>query len=268
MLVDSHCHLDFPDFRAELDDVVARARRAGVGAMVTICTHLSRFEQVLGVAERFPDVVCTVGVHPHHADAEAAGMSVAKLVACAAHAKVVGIGESGLDYYYDKSPRDTQQTSFRQHIRACLEARLPLVVHTRDAEADTMALLREEAAGAGLSGVMHCFSGSRWLAEEALDFGFAISFSGMVTFKRAEELRTIAAMVPTDRLLLETDAPYLAPVPMRGKRNEPAYVVHTARVIAEARGLTAEAVAKQTGDNFHRWFPRAAAVLAPLAGAA
>lgn len=256
MLVDSHCHLDFPDFREERDQVVARARQAGVGLMLTICTHVSRFEQVHEVAQAYPEVFCTVGIHPHHAAEEWAHSDTAGLVELTKRPKVVGIGETGLDYFYDTSPREQQQESFRRHIRACLETDLPIIVHTRDAEADTIRILREEGAGKGLRGLLHCFSSSRQLAEEALELGFHISFSGIITFKKSEELREVARMVPLDRILVETDAPYLAPVPMRGKRNEPAFTVHTAGVIADAKGLTYAEVERQTTANFLKLFNR------------
>lgn len=256
MLVDSHCHLDFPDFAEELEDTVARARAAGVVRMVTIGTHLSRFEQVACVAERFDDVDCTVGLHPHHAADELELATVDALVAKAAHPKVIGIGETGLDYFYDHSPREVQQESFRRHIRACLETGLPLIVHTRDAEADTIRILREEASGSGLTGLMHCFSSSRQLAEDAIDFGFSLSLSGIITFKKSEELRAIVRDVPLDRLLVETDAPYLAPIPHRGKRNEPAFVVFTAAAVAAVKGVPPVEFALASTDNFFRLFPR------------
>ncbi len=256
MLVDSHCHLDFPDFQEERDAVVQRAREAGVGLMLTICTHVSRFAQVRAVAAAYPDVFCTVGIHPHHAADEFAHSGTDGLVALTRDPKVVGIGESGLDYFYDKSPRDLQQESFRRHIRACLETDLPIIVHTRDADADTIRILREEGAGTRLKGLLHCFSSSRQLAEEALEFGFHISFSGIVTFKKSDELRDVARIVPMDRLLVETDAPYLAPVPVRGKRNEPAFVAHTARLLAEVKGVAEAEMARASTANFLRLFDR------------
>lgn len=259
MLVDSHCHLDFPDFADELPAVVERAQAAGVRHMLTIGTHLSRFDNVQAIAARFDGVTCTVGVHPHHAQPEAPFTSVERLVELSQRPKVVGIGESGLDYHYDKSPRDVQEESFRKHIRACLETQLPLVVHTREAEADTIRILREEAAGAGLTGVLHCFTGSRALAEDGLDFGFEISFSGIATFRNSQDLRDVFKIVPLDRLLVETDAPYLAPVPFRGKRNEPAYVAHTAAVAAEVKEVSLAELSVRTTANFFRLFPRALA---------
>lgn len=259
MLVDSHCHLDFPDFAEELDQVIARAHDAGVRHMLTIGTHLSRFERVRAVAERFDSVTCTVGVHPHHAESEAPFTTVERLVELSALPRVVGIGESGLDYHYDKSPRNIQQESFRKHIRACLETRLPLVVHSREAEEDTIRIMREEASGAGLTGVMHCFSSKRQLAEDALEFGFEISFSGIITFKNSQDLRDTARIVPLDRLLVETDAPYLAPIPYRGKRNEPAYVVHTAEIVAATKEISLAELSVRTTANFFRLFERAPA---------
>ena len=257
MLVDSHCHLDFKDFGDDIDDVVARAGANGIGTMVTICTHLSRFEGVRAVAERFDNVWCSVGVHPHEAGAE--GQEVAdSLVALAAHPKVVGIGETGLDYYYEHSPRDDQRMSFRTHIAAARETGLPLIVHSRDADSEMADILREEYAAGPFSGVMHCFSSGRSLAEAALEIGFYISFSGILTFKSADEVRAIARDVPSNRLLVETDAPFLAPIPNRGKRNEPAFVVHTAAQLAAVRGISSEELAQLTTDNFFRLFSQAA----------
>lgn len=255
MLVDSHCHLDFPEFAAELDAVVDRARRAGVRRMVTICTKVSRFDKVLAVAERFEDVVCTVGVHPHEAAAEA-DADTRRLVDLARHPKVVGIGESGLDYFYEHSPRDRQQVSFRAHVAAARETGLPLVVHTRDADDDMAAILSEEMGRGRFPGVLHCFSSSRQLADKAVELGLYISLSGIVTFKKADDLRETAKAVPLDRLLVETDAPYLAPMPMRGKRNEPAFVVHTAALVAGLRGMDPSAFHRQAGENFFRLFSR------------
>ncbi|AWK88002.1 TatD family hydrolase [Azospirillum thermophilum] len=257
MLVDSHCHLDFPDFAEELDAVVDRARQAGIGRMVTICTHLSRFERVAAVAERFDDVYCSLGVHPHQAAEEDALLTVERLVELSAHPKVVGLGETGLDYFYDKSPRDVQQDCFRRHIRAALETGLPLIIHTRDADDDTMRIVREEAAGRPVTGLLHCFSSGRQLAEEALDFGFHLSLSGIVTFKKSDDLRAIVKDVPLDRILVETDAPYLAPVPHRGRRNEPAFTALTAACVAEVKGVDPTELARRTTDNFFRLFTRA-----------
>ncbi len=255
MLVDSHCHLDFPDFAQELDAVVQRAREAGVRRMVTICTRLSKFDQVLAVAERFDDISCTVGVHPHEAATEQ-GEDTAKLVETAKHPKVVGIGETGLDYFYNRSPKDRQQASFRAHIAAARETGLPLIVHTRDADDDMAQILAEEMGKGPFPGVLHCFSSSRQLAEKAIEIGFYISLSGIVTFKKADDLRETAKAVPLDRLLVETDAPYLAPMPMRGKRNEPAFVAHTAARVAELRGMPVADFIARTGENFFRLFSK------------
>ncbi|HEX7006723.1 MAG TPA: TatD family hydrolase [Alphaproteobacteria bacterium] len=256
MLVDSHCHLDFPDFAEDLDGVMTRARDAGVGAMITICTRLSRFDEVRAIAEARENVWCSVGVHPHEA-AEEGGDDPRRLLELARHDKVVGIGETGLDYHYEHSPRDAQQRSFRAHIAAAREAGLPLIVHTRDADADTIAILAEEQAKGAFTGLIHCFSSSREVAEKALEMGLYISISGIVTFKKAEALRETVAAVPLDRLLVETDAPYLAPVPHRGKRNEPAFVAGTAACVAEIKGIAPEELARATTDNFFRLFAKA-----------
>lgn len=256
MLVDSHCHLDFDDFGEDIDDVVARAGANGVGAMVTICTHLSRFAAVRAVAERYDNIWCSVGVHPHEAGAEGQKAADA-LIELAGHPKVVGIGETGLDYYYEHSPREAQRESFRAHIEAARRTGLPLIVHSRDADAEMADILREEYATGPFSGVMHCFSSGPALAEAALGIGFYISFSGILTFKSADEVRAIAQDVPPDRLLVETDAPYLAPMPNRGKRNEPSFVVHTAAQLAEVKGMSSADLARQTTDNFFRLFSRA-----------
>jgi len=255
-LVDSHCHLDFPDFAEERAAVIARARAAGIDTMVTICTKITEFDTVLAIAESDPDIWCTVGIHPHEAAAEPA-VDEARLTALAAHAKVIGIGECGLDYHYDLSPRDRQQLVFRTHARAARESLLPLIVHTREADDDTAALLAEESQGGRLTGVLHCFTSSHKLALQALDLGFYISFSGIVTFKNAEDLRDVVRAVPLERMLVETDAPFLAPVPRRGKRNEPAFVACTAAFIAELRGISPADLAAITTDNFHRLFPKA-----------
>lgn len=259
MLVDSHCHLDFKDFAGELDDVVARAREAGVGRMVTICTRPSQLDRNLEIVERFDDVFCAAGVHPHNAASEPA-MSVARLAEIAEHPKLVGIGESGLDYHYDHSPREEQQASFRTHIQAARETGLPLVVHTRSADDDTIRILREEGAGEGgdkpLRGVIHCFSSSRELAESAVKFGFYVSLSGILTFNRSDDIRATVRDLPMDRLLVETDSPYLAPVPKRGKRNEPAYVAHTAARLAEVKGIGTAEAARQTTENFFALFDK------------
>jgi TatD DNase family protein len=256
LLVDSHCHLDFPEFADDLDGVMARAANAGVGMCVTICTRLSKFDQVLVVAERFDNVYCSVGVHPHEAESE--GQKTAdRLIDLATHPKVVGIGETGLDFYYDRSLRDLQATSFRAHIAAARETGLPLIVHARDADAETAEILADEMAQGAYTGLMHCFSSGAQLAEEAIELGLYISLSGITTFKTAEALRDIARRVPHDRLLVETDAPFLAPVPHRGKRNEPAFVADTAALVAGLHDMTPDALAALTTDNFFRLFTRA-----------
>jgi TatD DNase family protein len=253
MLVDSHCHLDFADFGPEREAVIERARAAGVGTMVTICTRLDEFPAVRQIADSHGDIWCSVGVHPHEA-ADYAGTTADDLAGLASHPRVVGIGETGLDFHYDHSPREIQDQVFRTHIAAARSSGLPLIVHAREADAEIARILREEGA---TSGVLHCFSSGRGLAEAALDLGFYISISGIVTFKSAEELRAIVGDVPIDRLLVETDAPYLAPVPYRGKRNEPAYVATTAAAVAALKGIEPEELAQATTDNFFRLFRKA-----------
>jgi TatD DNase family protein len=255
VLVDSHCHLDFPDFGPEVDEVVARAHAAGVGLMVTISTKVSEFDRVKAVAERFPHVYCTVGIHPHEAASEPE-TDTATLVALAQHPKVVGIGETGLDYFYEHSPREAQQRNFRAHIAAARETGLPLIVHTRDADEDMAQILDEEMGKGAFPGLLHCFTSGPELAEKAIELGLYVSFSGIVTFRNAESLRETAATVPMERLLVETDAPYLAPVPKRGKRNEPSFVVHTAARLAEIKGVSVEALAEATTANFLKLFAR------------
>lgn len=254
-LVDSHCHLDFNDFNGELDDVVARAGEAGVGLMVTIGTTLRGFEGVLKVAETYDNIVCTVGIHPHEAEAEP-DVDTARLVELAQHPKVVGIGETGLDYFYEHSPRDAQKTNFRAHIEASRETQLPLVIHTRDADEDMAEILIEEMGKGAFPGLLHCFSSGQALAMTALDLGLYISLSGIVTFKSAADLQETAKDVPLDKLLVETDAPYLAPVPKRGKRNEPSFVAHTAAKVAELQGIEVDTLAAATTDNFFRLFTK------------
>ena len=257
MLVDSHCHLDYLERDGDLDEVVARAHRAGVGALITICTKLSEFDRVRAIAERYDAVYCSVGVHPHEAEGEGQE-DAARLVALAGHPKVVGIGETGLDYYYEHSPRARQRASFRSHIRAARDSGLPVIVHSRDADEDTIGLLREAWEEGPFTGVIHCFTAGPGLARAALELGLYISVAGIVTFKKADELRHTLGEVPLGRLLVETDAPYLAPVPKRGKRNEPAYVVHTAAALAELKGIAAEELIRATGDNVFRLFSKAA----------
>jgi len=255
MLVDSHCHLDFPDFAAEREAIVARARSAGVETMLTIATRLDEFDAVRAIAEAHNEIWCSVGVHPHEAKDHTA-LLPQQLVALAAHPKVVGIGETGLDFHYDLSPRDIQERLFRTHIAASRETGLPLIIHAREADGEVAGILDEERPPPG---VMHCFSSGRPLAEAALALGFYISISGIVTFRNAEELRAIVRDVPLDRLLVETDAPYLAPAPYRGKRNEPAYVAATAAAVAELKGIELQHLAATTSANFFRLFGKASA---------
>jgi len=256
MLVDSHCHLDFPEFADEMDAVVRRASLAGVGMLLTICTRISEFERISAVADRYPQIYCSVGIHPHEADNEPAA-DCARIVAHTAHPKVVGIGETGLDYYYQHSGREAQQTSFRAHIAAARQTCLPLIVHARDADTDMIEILRDEAGMGVFPGVIHCFTGGPELACAALDLGMYISLSGIVTFKNAKQLRETARLIPPERLLIETDAPFLAPMPHRGKRNEPAFVADTARYLAEFFGEQREAFANRTTDNFFALFKKA-----------
>jgi TatD DNase family protein len=255
MLVDSHCHLDFPDFADDLDGVVGRAREKGVGRMVTISTRVRKLEGLLAIAGRFPDVFCSVGTHPHNAHEEL-DITAADLVARTRHPKVVAVGEAGLDYHYDNSPRDAQAQGFRTHIAAARETGLPLVIHSREADDDTARILEEETGKGAFPAVLHCFTGGRDLAMRGVALGHYVSFTGILTFKNSQNLRDIAAALPADRILVETDAPYLAPLPYRGKRNEPAYVTETAKVLAQTRGVSAEEVARQTTENFFRLFSK------------
>ncbi|ESX62412.1 TatD family hydrolase [Mesorhizobium sp. RSR380A] len=253
MLVDSHCHLDFPDFTEERAAIVARAKAAGIGHMVTISTRVKRFAQVLEIAESFDEIYCSVGTHPHNAGEEL-DVTAEDLVRLSAHPKVVAIGEAGLDYFYYKAPRDAQAQGFRTHIAAARETGLPLVIHSRDADDDMAAILEDETGKGAFPFILHCFSSGRRLAEVGVALGGYVSFSGILTFKNSADLRAIAADVPHDRLLVETDAPYLAPVPFRGKRNEPAYVAHTAKVLAETVGVGEAEIATLTTANFFRLF--------------
>jgi len=255
MLVDSHCHLDFPDFAAERDAVVGRAVAAGVERMVTISTRVRRFDEIRAIAETYPQVWCSVGTHPHNADEEA-DVTADELIRLAEHPRVVAIGEAGLDYFYDHAPRDAQAKGFRTHIAAARATGLPLVIHARDADEDVAAILTEETGKGAFPFILHCFSSGRALAETGVALGGYVSFSGILTFKKSEILRDIARDLPRDRLLVETDAPYLAPQPFRGKRNEPAYVRETARVLAETVGVTEEEIAAITTDNFFRLFSK------------
>ena len=255
-LIDSHCHLDYLARDEDLDDVVARARGAGLGGMLTICTKVSEFDQIRAIAEKYDDIWCTVGIHPHEADSEPE-VSAERLVELAANPKVIGIGECGLDYYYEHSSREAQQRSFRAHIAASRVTGLPLIVHTRDADDDTVAILHDEFANGPFPGLIHCYSASHDLAKKSLEIGFYISLSGIVTFKSAETLRETVRTLPIDRILVETDAPYLAPVPKRGKRNEPAFVAHTAAAVAELKGMSVDDLTTATTANFFRLFSRA-----------
>lgn len=256
-LVDSHCHLDFDDFGSDMEAVLARAKESGVERMLTICTRVTKFDQVLAIAAAHDNIRCTVGIHPHEAEHEP-DVDVARLVELAKHPKVVGIGEAGLDYFYDKSPRERQQQVFATHIEASRVSGLPIVVHSRDADEDTVRLLQAGARLGGLTGVIHCFTSTQYLADAALEMGFYISLSGIVTFKSAGALRDVAKSIPLDRLLVETDSPYLAPIPMRGKRNEPSFVRHTATYVADFLGLSLADLAEKTTANFDRLFAKAA----------
>lgn len=255
MLADSHCHLNYKGLVERRAEVLANARARGVTAMLNISTREREWDDVIAAAEAEPDVWASVGVHPHEAD-QHPDVDTAKLVARAAHPRVVGIGESGLDYYYDHSGRDRQKASFRSHIAAARETGLPIIVHTRDAEEDTATILREEMGKGAYPGVIHCFTASDAFADIALDLGFYISISGIVTFKNARELQATAARLPIERLLVETDAPFLAPVPHRGKPGEPAFVADTATFLAELRGEPVEQLAARTAENFHTLFAK------------
>ena len=255
MLVDSHCHLNFPDFKADREDVIARAEEAGIGLMLTICTKMAEFDEILAIAESRSNIFCTVGVHPHEAQHHT-DLAVERLIEATKHPKVVGIGETGLDYFYDNSPRAEQRANFRVNLQAARETGLPVVVHTRDADEETAEILTEEVGKGGVKGLLHCFSSGADLARTALDLGFYISFSGIVTFKKAQSVRDVAAFVPANRTLVETDAPFLAPTPHRGKRNEPAYTKLTAETVAQVQGVSFEALEHSTTDNFFTLFDK------------
>jgi TatD DNase family protein len=260
MLVDHHCHLDFPDFAGELDDVVARAKTAGVGLMVSISTRIRRFDRLLQIADAHANVFCSIGTHPHYAHEEL-DVPVEEIVRLSRHPKVVAIGEAGLDYFYDNSPRAAQEKGLRNHIAAARETQLPLVIHARDADEDMASILEEEMANGIFPAVLHCFTGGADLARRGLALGLFVSFSGILTFKKSDELRAVARTVPLDRLLVETDAPYLAPGKYRGKRNEPAYMVQTAAELARVKGVTLQELSRATTENFFRLYtktPRAA----------
>jgi TatD DNase family protein len=261
MLIDSHCHLNYPGLREDVQGVLSRARAAGVSGFLGISTKHHEWDEVIALADREADIWATIGIHPHEADHHP-DTDTKALIDAASHPRVIGIGETGLDYYYDKSDRERQKASFRSHIAAARETGLPIIVHTRDAEADTLALLSEAGAGQALGqgalhGVIHCFTASQAFAEAALALGFYISLSGIVTFKNAQSLQASARTIPADRLLVETDAPFLAPVPMRGKTCEPAFVAHTARFVAQLRGEEENNLKTTTTDNFFTLFQKA-----------
>jgi TatD DNase family protein len=256
MLIDSHCHLDFPELAADRAGVLARARAAGVERMVTISTRVERFGEIRAIAEENPEVWCSVGTHPHHADEEL-HIQVEDLVRLSEHPKCIAIGEAGLDYFYDNAPKDAQETGFRRHIAAARITGLPLVIHARQADEMTAAILREEIGQGAFPFVLHCYTGGMELAKVGLDLGGYISFSGIITFKNAESIRDVARMVPDDRYLVETDAPYLAPIPHRGETNEPAYTRHTALRLADERSQSAEQIFAHSTANFFRLFTKA-----------
>lgn len=256
MLIDSHCHLNFPHFEGILDDVITRAKEMDVTYMQTICTKMSEFQAILAIAEQYPNIWCSVGVHPNHVEEEAL-VTAQQLVSCAQHNKVIGLGETGLDYYRDSSDRKKQQQSFIEHIKASRQTGLPVIVHTREADEDTIAILKEQMQEGVFPGLIHCFTSSHWLAEQAIDLGFYISISGIVTFKNAKDLQESVKLIPLERLLVETDAPYLAPMPHRGKTNEPGYTKHTAEFIAQLKDVSYEEVANVTTENFRKLFSQA-----------
>ncbi|MFV0368190.1 MAG: TatD family hydrolase [Hyphomicrobiaceae bacterium] len=256
MFIDHHCHLDFPQFAEDFDGVIQRAKNAGVGAMVTISTHVKKLNTLLELTTRDPDLYCSVGTHPHNADQEM-DITIDDLVRLAnSHNKIVAIGEAGLDYFYQKSTRENQAEGFRRHIAAARITGLPLEIHTRDADDDCKAILEEEHARGAFPAILHCYTGGMDLAMRAVELGLYVSFTGVVSFKKSDALREIAKAVPLDRILIETDAPYLSPEPHRGKTNEPAFVVHTAAAIAKARGLTTDQIAAATTQNFFRLFTK------------
>lgn len=254
-VIDSHCHLDYPGLAEDLAQVLARAEGAGVGLLLSIGTRVRKFDQILAIAEAHDNVFCTIGTHPHNA-AEEPDVTAAELIEIARHPKVVGIGEAGLDYHYDYSPRDAQAKSFRIHIEAARETGLPLVIHSREAEADTAAILEEEMRNGAFKPLLHCFSSKVELAERGLKLGAYVSFSGILTYKNAEDIRVAARQVPMDRLLVETDAPYLAPVPYRGKSNEPSFVVKTLEKLAEVKNVMPPEMAETTSRNFFALFDK------------
>ncbi|MDK1386416.1 TatD family hydrolase [Sinorhizobium sp. 8-89] len=255
MLIDTHCHLDFPDFEAERDTIIERASAAGVTQMVTISTRVKRFDTILAIAEAYPNVFCSVGTHPHNADEEL-DITTEDLVRLSGHPKVVAIGEAGLDYFYDNAPRDAQAEGLRRHIAAARETGLPLVIHSRSADEDMAEILTEESGKGTFPFLLHCFSSGPELARVGVELGGYVSFSGILTFPKSQEIRDIAKTIPHDRMIVETDAPYLAPKPFRGKRNEPAFVAHTAEVLAETIGVSMEEIAQITTENALRIFSK------------
>lgn len=255
MLVDSHCHLDFPDFADDLDAIIARAETAGIGRIVTISTRVKRIDALLAITARFPNVYCSVGTHPHQADEED-GIPADELISLTKHPKVVALGEAGLDYFYQHGSRDAQERGFRTHIAAARTTGLPLVIHTRDADDDCGRILDDEMAKGTFKAVLHCYTGGQALAKKAIGLGLSISFTGILTFKNSQSIRDIAAELPADRIMVETDAPYLAPGKFRGKRNEPSFVVETAKVLAETRGVSLEEISHQTTENFFKLFDK------------
>jgi TatD DNase family protein len=255
MLIDSHCHLDFEALANDIDGVLARAAAVGVSGMVTISTYVEKFSTYAAIAERYPNVWCSVGTHPHHADEEL-HIQVDDLVRLSAHPRCVAIGEAGLDYFYDNAPREAQATGLRRHIAASRITGLPLVIHSRQCDDDMAAILTEESGQGAFPFVLHCFTAGVGLARTALDLGGYISFSGIITFKNAEEIREVAKFVPADRYLVETDAPYLAPIPHRGQSNEPSFVRHTAEKLADVRDISLEQLGRETTANFARLFSK------------
>jgi TatD DNase family protein len=256
LLVDSHCHLNFPDYKDDLDEVIARARASGVGVMQTICTELAEFDEVLGIANRYDGVYCSIGVHPNDSLRQEP-VTAEQLIARTTHPKVIGIGETGLDYHYETAPRELQKQNFLAHIECARQTGLPLIVHTRDADEDTIDILTSEMARGKFRGLIHCFSSSRQLAEKMVDIGLYISIAGIITFKKADEIRDVVRDLPLERILVETDAPFLAPAPHRGKRNEPSYTIYTNKLIAELKSISEDQCATQTTINFFELFNKA-----------
>jgi TatD DNase family protein len=255
MLVDSHCHLDFPEFDNELEAILSRAKDRGVHRLVSIGTRSSHFSKIISLAEKYEEIYCTIGIHPHESEKETL-ITFDDLLSYGAHPKVIGIGETGLDYFYDHSPRDIQKKSFLTHIEAARQLKLPLIIHTREADEDTVGILTDEYKKGHFTGLIHCFSATKNLAEAMLAIGFYISVSGIITFNKADHLREIISDIPIDRLLVETDSPFLAPVPQRGKRNEPSFVVHTAQKLAMIKNLSLIEIAQKTTENFYRLFTK------------